>query len=373
MGATEDLNGFGDRNNRISSLAPFGGQLYAGTFNFGGNGAQLWRSNDGKNWSAVVTDGFGVPTNIGIDHLIEFNGKLYAGIWNQINTAPYYNTGGQIWRSSNGTTWEPIVNDGFGDPTNSEIMRFAVFNNKIYASTWAYGGTHGTEIWRSDTGNAGDWTKVVNNGLGDATNDAVISMEAFNGYLYVGTHNWNNTTQSTTGSKIWRTEDGVTWTEVIADGFGNLNSYYISLAAFGNSLYYAGVGTWLDSTPTGGQVWRCTAASGCDSASDWTEVIADGFGNPQNDTIASLRMFGNQLYAVTRNSMTGLEVWHTSDGTNWQQSGFAGFGDSNNSDPFWDNSMTVFNNSLFIGTTNWANGGEVWQLLKQIYLPLIRR
>ena len=34
-----NINGFGERANRIASLGSFGGQLYAGTFNFGGNGA----------------------------------------------------------------------------------------------------------------------------------------------------------------------------------------------------------------------------------------------------------------------------------------------------------------------------------------------
>jgi hypothetical protein len=33
----------------------------------------------------------------------------------------------------------------------------------------------------------------------------------------------------------------------------------------------------------------------------------------------------------------------------------------------------VFNNSLFVGTINWAQGGEVWQLLRQVYLPAVMR
>jgi len=102
-------------------------------------------------------------------------------------------------------------------------------------------------------------------------------------------------------------------------------------------------------------------------------VTANGFGNPQNYAITSLRVFSARLYAVTSNYTTGLEVWQTANGTDWEQVGFAGFGDSNNGGTYWDNSVTVFNNSLFIGTMNWANGGEVWQMLNQIYLPLIMR
>ncbi|MBL0268182.1 MAG: NHL repeat-containing protein [Chitinophagaceae bacterium] len=128
--AQVNLNGFGDSANRISSLGSFGTQLYAGTYNFNGSGSQLWHSTDGKNWSNVMSNGFGDSTNVGIDHLIEFNGNLYAGTWNSTGTGT---NGGQIWRSSDGITWEQVVNNGFGDPTNGEVMRLAVFNNKIYA------------------------------------------------------------------------------------------------------------------------------------------------------------------------------------------------------------------------------------------------
>jgi hypothetical protein len=356
-----NLNGFGDPANRISSLGSFGTQLYAGTYNLSGSGSQLWHSTDGKNWSNVMSNGFGDATNVGIDHLIEFNGNLYAGTWNSTGTGT---NGGQIWRSSNGTTWEQVANNGFGDSTNNEVMRLAVFNNKIYASTWS-SGTHGTEIWSSGTGNLGDWTKVVDNGLGDATNISVVTMETFNGYLYAGTYGWDNINNHPDGCEVWRTVNGVDWTKVVTDGFGDLNCYNLSsLTAFNGSLY-AGTGTWnpITQTSSGGQVWRCTTASLCDAVSDWTQVTANGFGNPQNEDIASLLEYDTRLYAVTRNFATGLEVWYTNNGTTWQQAGFGGFGDSNNSAPFYDSSVAVFKNSLFIGTRNWANGGEIWNAI----------
>ena len=98
---------------------------------------------------------------------MEFNGKIYAGTWSDnIN-------GGEVWRSSNGTTWTQVVNDGFGNITNAEVFRFEVFNNVLYASA----GTdeiNGGEIWRSDTGDSGDWQKVVDNGFGDTNNLSAI-------------------------------------------------------------------------------------------------------------------------------------------------------------------------------------------------------
>jgi hypothetical protein len=100
--------------------------------------------------------------------------------------------GGQIWRSSDGITWEQVVNNGFGDPTNGEVMRLVVFDNKIYAGTWSSTDTHGAEIWSSATGDLGDWTKVINNGSGNVNNSAILTMETFNGYLYAGTYSWDS-------------------------------------------------------------------------------------------------------------------------------------------------------------------------------------
>jgi hypothetical protein len=126
-------------------------------------------------------------------------------------------------------------------------------------------------------------------------------------------------------------------------------------------------------TSTGGKIYLCVQASACDEAGDWEQVIGDGFGNPQNYHVESLLAFNGRLYAVTGNGQTGLEVWRTTNGVTWEQVGFAGFGDSNNIWIYSDNSTTVFKNSLFIGMFNGANGGEVWQMLNQIYLPLILR
>ena len=367
-----NINGFGERANRISSLAPFGGYLYAGTYKFADHGAQIWRMDASGAWTPVMTNGFGVFYNVGIDHLLEFNGKLYAGVWNSTPNPPYTDTGGEIWRSSNGTNWEAVMQGGFGDRYNGEVMRLATFNGQLYAGTWSYTTTHGAEIWRSDTGDLGSWSRVVSNGLGDASNEAVLTMEEFNGALYAGTYSWGDVPN---GADIWRTTDGLNWTAVITNGFGYTGTYAVSsLEPFGDYLY-AGIGrrdpsTW--SNP-GGQIWRCSQASGCDEPADWQEVTG-GWAKPENYSIDSLLAFDGYLYAVASNYTTGVEVWRTADGTTWEQVGFAGLGDSNNSAPYWDNSAAVFNNRLYIGTTNWANGGEVWLYLhRQVFLPLVLR
>jgi len=50
-----------------------------------------------------------------------------------------------------------------------------------------------------------------------------------------------------------------------------------------------------------------------------------------------------------------------------------GLGDSNNDRPYWNDSTTVFEDNLYVGTRNFANMGEMWQMLQQIFLPLAVR
>lgn len=53
-----------------------------------------------------------------------------------------------------------------------------------------------------------------------------------------------------------------------------------------------------------------------------------------------------------RRGEEGMEVWRTINGTSWQQVNPNGFGDSNNWWPYWDNSVAVFKDSLYVGTWN---------------------
>jgi len=346
-----NINGFGDRRNwLITALATFGGQLYAGTYNSSGSGAQIWRL-DSIGWTAVITNGFGNSNNVGIDHLIEFNGQVYASTANRVD-------GGEVWRSSDGLNWSRVARQGFGVPTNSEIFRLAVFSDTIYASTWSYTTTHGAEIWRSSTGISGDWTRVVTNGFDDANRLAlgVLSFESFNGYLYAGTY--NSTTMTSTGGTVWRspTGDAGTWAPVSTNGFGAASNLWVSSLAAFNSYLYAGT---YGPSGAGSEIWRCQVCDG----SDWTKVVDNGFGNSNNRGGNALEVFNGYLYAATTNSATGMEVWRSSTGNigDWTQVAFAGFGDSNNRNGYFDNAMTVFNDRLYSGTSNSANGGEVWR------------
>jgi uncharacterized repeat protein (TIGR01451 family) len=215
-----------------------------------------------------------------------------------------------------------------------------VFDNHLYVGTW--NSTTGGEVWRSSDGLS--WTQVNSDGFGDARNTAVYSLAVFGGQLYAGTRN------DTTGCEVWRSSNGTSWTQVNADGFGDTNDSIPSVAIFDNYLY---MGTWND--PTGGEVWRSS------NGTSWTQVNTDGFGNANNRAAWSMAVFGGCLYAGTTNGDTGAEVWRSDNGTSWTQVNADGFGDAHNRSA---TSMVVFDNYLYVGT--WSNhsistGGEVWR------------
>jgi hypothetical protein len=189
-------------------------------------------------------------------------------------------------------------------------------------------------------------------------------MEAYAGNLYAGMGDLF--AEAGDDAEVWR-YNGTTWTEVTTDGFDDSgNTTVLSLAGFGGYLY---AGT-INST-TGAQIWRCST---CSSAGDWTQVEGDGFGSTDNEEIDGLIVFGNKLYALAGNPVSGMEVWRTANGTDWMQVMSGGFGDPCNSSTFGDNGAVVHNNVLYIGTWNQAGGTEVWKLLPyQLYLPFAKR
>jgi hypothetical protein len=95
------------------------------------------------------------------------------------------------------------------------------------------------------------------------------------------------------------------------------------LLVFNNALYaYV---SHVGGTSKGAEIWRCTTTV-CTSQSDWTKVMDNGFGNPQNQYIYGGAVFGSHLYAAVRNDSTGVQIYRTSDGTNWEPVSLDGLG-----------------------------------------------
>ncbi len=139
------------------------------------------------------------------------------------------------------------------------------------------------------------------NGFGNPNNIGIVYMEAHEGRLYAGT--WNRVD----GCLVHASTDGSAWEPVNASGFGDKgNQAVVRMRSYGEYLY---VGTW--NNRTGGQLWRAIAPR---AQSDWEQVTGNGFGNPANLTLCSIRPFNGWLYVGLFNPSQGEEVWRSRDG-----------------------------------------------------------
>jgi hypothetical protein len=236
--------GFGDAygvNNAIAfDLLNFKGQLYAGTGSWVGSpsAGQIWRSSNGTDWRLVAADGLGNPNNTGFVTFASFKGMLYAATVNQ-------KEGAELWRSSTGNegSWERVSAQSFGGGSSYYVITsLTSFKGQLYASVEGTPGA-GTQV-RSSNGTA--WTLVTENGFGDTNNDQTGGSVVYRGQLYVTTRN------AVTGAQLWRSSNGITWNQVVGDGFGDVNNVKIeALSTYVGSLYAA-----TNNPITGVELWR---------------------------------------------------------------------------------------------------------------------
>lgn len=314
-------NGFGKQSNSAIWVAKvFGEYLYLGTVNVL-QGCEVWRSSDGLNWTAVVGGDSHVPNGFGrFSH--RFNSYAwYTEVFNMstkeypVQVVPHLCIGtlnvlfgGQIWASSDGENWTRLIEgigkkntrNGFGDRDNYGIRTMELYDGRLYVGTATrfYITSKGCEIWSTNDGLS--WTRVNEDGFGDSWNIYAWSMEEFNGSLYVGTINLRE------GCEIWRASDGISWTKVVDGGINDKNNLGArKMTVFQDHLY---VSTW--NLISGCEVWRTK------DGLNWTQVNEDGFGNPRNIAIRAFTEFKDNLYAGTWNMINGYSLWRY-DGNNW--------------------------------------------------------
>ena len=151
------------------------------------------------------------------------------------------------------------------------------------------------------------WQQVNSNGFGDPHELEVSALEAFNGYLYAGTHNVVDPAPIFDGARIFRSPDGVTWTPVTQPGFQDPHDSappaILDFVVFGNRLYA--------STGRGGnaaQIWR--ASNGV----SWAPMVAAGFGDPDIHDIAALAVYNGVIYAGASSQVSGARIFRSSTG-----------------------------------------------------------
>ena len=236
-------DGFGvSDNGGITNFLGFGGMLYAGTTN--PNGYQLWRSPSGDtmDWTNVITAGMGYSQTFQVVDLIEYDGRLYVGTETPSTADPA--SPFQIWRTVDGTNWEAVTLDGFGDIHNTATGAFMEWDGWLYVGTWNE--VTGGQIWRTKDGL--NWEPVMQDGFGDVGNIKVEAITAFEWKMYAVTFN------PSTGTEIWMSTDGMLWSQIIPDGFGDSNNVSVlwnsAIAIYKSQLYFS---TW--NSGNFGEVW----------------------------------------------------------------------------------------------------------------------
>lgn len=195
------------------------------------------------------------------------------------------------------------------------------------------------------------WQQVNSSGFGDPQAVEVSALGVFNGYLYAGTHN------ALDGARIFRSQDGVTWSPASEPGFGEPHDIrtpaILDLTVFKEEIY---AGTGRGDGP--GQIWRSV------NGSTWAPMVIHGFGNPDTVDVTTFVEYGGMLYAGVTNLITGAQIWRspTGDNNSWKQVAPAVPG----TDPAWVTGMAELNGVLYAAIESqapaqiWSSDGVDW-------------
>ena len=281
-------------NPNIPLMVPsveFQGKLYFWVPYFGGTDAAPVWSYDGTTFSKQgVADGFGDPNNIALNGGIVYQGYLYMGTAN--------GSGGQVWRTADGTTWERVGETTFTDPNEPSaqllgeqggklIIEFNDYN--VGVKVWAYDGT--------DPSSPSAFTRANNDGFGLNVSSSVRCSETsngaqFNGRVQVCANLYNASNGNMISFAALEYRGGTTWVQTAQNNFGDANNINgVSLMATVGGAAYAGT-----QNNSGGQLWKL-------DGSGWNRVPTGGI-NPAQSNLVVPAALGDQLEVCTSMSST---------------------------------------------------------------------
>jgi nucleoside-diphosphate-sugar epimerase len=277
----------------------------------------IMRSADpaGGRWEAACPPGFDDPTNMGVFEMAEFEGHLYAGTFNE--------QGYQVWKTpATGDApnqWTRVVTDGaHRGPQNEIAMSMCVFDGALYVGSGIQNGGYdrvrkvgpaAPELIRIRPDDS--WDLVIGKerntpqgrkrplsgigpGFGNPFAGYFWRMVVHDGWLYLTTFDWGvflplagnpsvtarvlmrrygaeELASRAGGFEMWRTRDGIEWSPVTTNGFGNPYNYGgRTLVSTGGGLLVGTANPFAPETPAqlatgwqyasnprgGAEVWR---------------------------------------------------------------------------------------------------------------------
>ena len=349
----------GRKNTWIMSSAIFDEYVYStiatvlsGSLQAGpGTGGEIWRTRDGITWEMVGESGMGNPENV---HLIisAWGDRLYV-----IAQGPQLFS---LWVSQDGQAFHQLQ----GDWPANDGASLHVVNSRLVLFIGNL--EEGLQAWASSDGER--FEKVLEGGMEDPTNyhtTSLPSLPSLKDWSYLGIRNVAK------GGEVWRSRDGLSWERSLKGGFDDpSNDYVMPQLTYGDHVYVVAL------NPNGVNVFRTA------DGEQWQKVVENGFGLAEHQaTSAWLESYKEALYLVTNNDDprawgaapssaspgtgsgggqgggTGFRLWKAQDGKSWQQVGKPGFGNPNN----WSAVMNRHRCVFYLVATNNRDGNQVWR------------
>jgi hypothetical protein len=300
--AAVTANDFGAKE--LATTTAAGGWIATGLKNYT-TGPGVFNSPDGINWSSMGPIPYANPLGnyYEVSAMSFFNPSgaddtLFVAVQNGMD-------GAEIWKNyASGGTWTLAYD--FPSYTASRVNDMVKFNNKLYATT------SDARILESADGNNWTFNVPADTGFNDPGTTAFTAMAVFQNRLYVAA------TNSTTGTQIWNTSDGLSWSAVNINGFTNgTNMQGISDLMVANGKLWVSAYSWLTGgaiAPYGGEEKAMRGSSyytyiySSTNGTTFTNLNNNGFGSVNRS--GNLGYFNGFAYQGSDNSGWGNgELW----------------------------------------------------------------
>ncbi|MBN2310906.1 MAG: hypothetical protein JXR94_18165 [Candidatus Hydrogenedentes bacterium] len=187
-------------------------------------------------------------------------------------------------------------------------------------SNYLYAATQGnvSALWRSATGNSGDWYNVFTL---DTFGASIRWIEQHDGLIYLAVA-YDSFGEEPPPGEIWVSDDGLSFVPLMQDGFGNPDNRGIQALISYNGWLYAGT----KNDVTGFEIWKL---AGPDKPIGAIKVVDGGGPSAHNENAGMPFVFNGKLYFGTQlyiggvnptsgNAFQGCDIIRIDENDNWE-------------------------------------------------------
>lgn len=233
----------------------------------------------------------------------------------------------------------------FGDSTNASIIDMCVCGDYLYVGTLNV--RHGFQLWRTtaDGPPPHDWELVIDRGADrGAYNQAVLSMTAFQGDLYIGTCIQNGGFDRVyqigpAAGEVLRVRPNGTWDLVVGDP---------RMTRQGLKVPTSGMRSGFNN-PLTCYIWRMCAHDGAIYVGTCDNSSFVPYSSPETLPAHVRRLLDPESLERFMDRFGGCELWRSTDGDNWMPVTRNGFGNRYN---LGIRALVSTPHGLFAGTAN---------------------